>query len=208
MVESFAWPTPDTAVSALPVAALVLGADGSVLAVNGGWSALSGAEQAGDGWLGPVHPAVRAVLRARLRLAASARQRGSLDCQLAARGGPRWTRWWWSPWPVDSLLVCVADIGRGPVPGGLVPGGMVAAGQVAGGPVPAGTGADPETAVRLASGVVRRLLQVGLALEAAAGQASGPAADQLRRAADELDAIVRDIHREAFSLLTGEAAPP
>ena len=128
MVETYAWPTPDTAVSALPVAALLLAADGSVLAVNDGWSALSGAQQAGDGWLGPIHPAVRAVLRARLRLAAAAGQRGSLDCQLAARGGPRWTRWWWSPWPVGNLLVCVADIGRGPVPGGLVPGGIVAGG--------------------------------------------------------------------------------
>ena len=207
MVDSFEWLTPDTAVSSLPVAALVLAADGSVLAVNGGWSALSGAEQAGDGWLSTIHPAVRAVLRGRLRLAAAARQRGSLDCQLAARGGSRWTRWWWSPWPVDSLLVCVADIGRGPVPGGLVPGGLVAGGQVAGGQVPAGAGADPETAVRLASGVVRRLLRVGLVLEATAGQVSGPAADQLRGAAGELDAIVRDIHSETFSLLTGEAGP-
>ena len=208
MAESCAWPTPDSAVSALPVAALVLAADGSVLAVNGGWLTLSGAGQAGDGWPGPIHPAVRAVLRARLRLAAAAGQRGSLDCQLAARGGPRWTRWWWSPWPGGRLLVCVADIGRGPVPGGLVPGGMVACGQVAGGLNPAGAGADPETAVRLASTVVRRLLNVGLALEAAAAQASGPLADQLRRAADELDRTIRDIHGEAFSLLAGEAGTP
>jgi hypothetical protein len=208
MVDSFTWPTPHTAVSALPVAALVLAADGSVLAVNGGWSALSGAAQDGDGWLSPIHPAVRAVLRGRLRLAAAARQRGSLDCQLAARGGPRWTRWWWSPWPAGSLLICVADIGRGPVPGGPVPGGMAADGQPAGGPAPAGTGDGPETAVQLASTVVRRLLRVGLAVEAAAGQVSGPAADQLRRAAGELDEIVRDIHGEASSLLTGEAGPP
>ena len=96
----------------------------------------------------------------------------------------------------------------GTVPGGTVPGGTVPCGQAAGRPGPAGAGADPEAAVRLASTVVRRLLGVGLALEAATGQASGPLADQLRRAADELDRTIRDIRSQAFSLLAGEAIPP
>ncbi len=54
--------------------------------------------------------------------------------------------------------------------------------------------------VGIADAAVHRLIGVGLLLEAATEQADGAVAEQIQRAATELDVIVRDIRTAAFGL--------
>jgi hypothetical protein len=104
--------SPVAALEWMPLASLVLAADGSLIAVNRAWAALPGAAGAarGDGWLHAVQPLDREGLRARLRRAALAGEAGSADCRLAGLQGRRWSRWWWRPGPAGVLVVSVADI--------------------------------------------------------------------------------------------------
>lgn len=54
--------------------------------------------------------------------------------------------------------------------------------------------------VGIADAAVQRLIGVGLLLEAATEKADGAAAEQIQRAATELDAIIRDIRTAAFGI--------
>lgn len=108
-----AWPELIAALDWLPLASLVLAADGTALAASQGWAALSGVaaeDSRADGWLGAVETLEREVLRARLRDAAGAGQPGHADFRLAGRR----CRWWWRPGPSGYLIVCVADLGDFP----------------------------------------------------------------------------------------------
>ena len=100
----------------LPLAMLTLGADGSVVAANGAWTAMSALtreDSLGDGWLRAVEPVDRETLRRRLHSAARASataSMGSADWRLIGPRGRRWSRWWWGPASTRGLLACVADI--------------------------------------------------------------------------------------------------
>jgi GGDEF domain-containing protein len=109
-----AWPELMAALDWLPMATLVLAADGSAVAVSGAWVALSGAargDSQGDGWLKAVDPTDRATLRSRLRGAAAVGETGSADFRLATSAARGWSRWWWRPDPGGRLVVCVARVG-------------------------------------------------------------------------------------------------
>ena len=126
-----AWPDQSTVPDQLPLAMLTLAADGSVVAANGAWTALSAMtreDSMGDGWLRAVEPVDRETLRRRLHsttraglTAAAGRpsactavactpSAGSADWRLIGPRGRRWSRWWWSPASARGLLACVADI--------------------------------------------------------------------------------------------------
>jgi diguanylate cyclase (GGDEF)-like protein len=109
--EARAGPLPAAGIDWLPLATLILTADGLAIAVNGAWAALahvSRGDSRGDGWLRALDPLDRQALRARLRLAAGMGEPGSADCRLAATGGRRWSHWWWRPGPDGRMVVCVA----------------------------------------------------------------------------------------------------
>ncbi len=111
------------ALDLLPLPSLVLAGDGSAMAVNGGWTRLSGVSAAasrGEGWLGALEPLDRGPLRRRLAGAAAASEPGSGDFRLAGPGGDQWCRWWWQPGAPGQLVVCVADLDQ-PVPRDSVP---------------------------------------------------------------------------------------
>lgn len=65
---------------------------------------------------------------------------------------------------------------------------------------PAHIYAGTNVALDLAGMVVDRLFGAGLTLQSAADVADGPAADRLRRAVDELDAIIHDLRSAVFRL--------
>ncbi len=54
--------------------------------------------------------------------------------------------------------------------------------------------------ISIADAAVCRLVGVGLLLESATDLAHGPGAEQIQRAASELDGIIRDIRTAAFGL--------
>ena len=86
----------------LPLASLVLAADGSVAAVNQEWALLSavpGEAMHGHGWLGAVEPRVREPLRRLLAGAVAAGKPGSGEFRLTGSGGGRRSLWWWRPGP-------------------------------------------------------------------------------------------------------------
>jgi PAS domain-containing protein len=109
--DSAAWPELMAALDWLPLATLVLAADGSAVAVNRAWvtlSAVARGDSRGDGWLRAVEPMDRAPLRARLRGAAAGGETGSAGFRLAAPSARGWSYWWWRPGPGGRLVVCVA----------------------------------------------------------------------------------------------------
>lgn len=111
-----AWLEMVAALDWLPLAALVLTADGTVLGANQAWAALSAApaEAArGDGWLRVVAPLDRGPLRSRLREATAVGESGCADFRLARPEGGRWSRWWWRPGPAGRLIACVTDLNEG-----------------------------------------------------------------------------------------------
>jgi hypothetical protein len=112
--DRFLWPELIAVLDWLPLASLLLAADGGALAVSHAWSVLSGltvdASRA-DGWVSAVEPLDRGTLRARLRDAAAAGHAGYADARLVSQPDGRWSRWWWRPGPARRLLVCVADLG-------------------------------------------------------------------------------------------------
>lgn len=171
--ESAAW------LDRLPVAVLVLAADGSATAVNAAWVTLSGIarqDSLGYGWLRAVVPLERQAFAADVRQAVAQGGTGGASCRLAVAAGERWSRWWWQPSPPEGL-VCVAVIDDGQNPD------------------TPGTGFW----IDFASALVYRISGIGLLLESAAGILSkGPAADRVRRAVDELDALIRDIRDRAY----------
>jgi PAS domain-containing protein len=178
--ESAAW------LNRLPVAVLVLVADGSATAVNSAWVTQSGMPQQdslGYGWLNAVLPPEREAFVADLRRAAAQAMSGRADRRLALAAGERWTRWWWQPSPSEGL-VCVAVIEDSE---------------------DRGTRGTPSL-IDLSSALVFRISGVGLLLESAAGLvAGGPVAERLRRAIDELDGVIRDIRDAVYGAHT---APP
>ena len=92
MREPAVWRGLVAGIGWLPVASLVLAADGSAVAVNDAWVILSRLGRdgwRGEGWLRAVEPVDRAAVRERLRLAAAGGEPGSADCLLA---GPGWRR--------------------------------------------------------------------------------------------------------------------
>lgn len=189
----------------LPLPSLVLAPDGTALGANQAWAAFTAAppeDAHGAGWLGVVDPPERGPLRARLCEAAAVGQAGSGDIRLAGPAGVRWSRWWWQPGLAGRLLVCVADLDghqpRDDDPG--YPDRRRLARFAAPSFLPAGIYAGTDVALDLAGMVVDRLLRAGLTLQSAADAVSGPAADQLRRAVDEQDAIIRDLRSAVFQL--------
>lgn len=173
-----AWPQPSAWLGWLPVASLVLGADGAATAVNSAWTAMSEMpvqDSLGHGWLDAVVPPERETFGARVRHAAASRVSGSAGCHLAGAAVEQWSRWWWQPAPVGGL-VCVAVVDDGQA--GIAPGGGMT--------------------VDLASALVHRIFGIGLALESVAGLADGPAAARLQRAIGELDDLIRDIRSAVF----------
>ena len=115
-----AWPELLAALDWLPLAALVLAADASAVAVNRGWvvlSAMARGDSLGEGWLTAMEPVDRATLRSRLRGAAARGETGTGQSRLATPAARGWSRWWWRPGPGGRLVVCVAETG-GHEPGG------------------------------------------------------------------------------------------
>jgi len=111
------------ALDLLPVPSLVLGSDGTALAVNNEWTQFSGmpAEASwGEGWLGALEPLDRGPLRRRLEGAAAAGEPGSGDFRLTGPDGGQWCRWWWRPGAPSQLVVCAAGLDQ-PVPAGIGP---------------------------------------------------------------------------------------
>lgn len=176
--KSVAWPQPAAWLGWLPVASLILGADGAATVVNSAWAAMSQMpeqDSLGHGWLGAIVPVEREAFGRRVRRAAAAGEPGRAACHLAGPPGVRWSRWWWRPAPVGGL-VCVAVIDESPARTGQ------------------GSGMD----IDLASAVVHRIFGIGLALESVAGLAGGPAAVRLERVIGDLDDLIRDIRATVF----------
>jgi len=194
----------------LPLASLVLAADGSATAVNQQWvllSAVPGEAARGYGWLGAVEPRDQMPLWHLLAGAVAAGKPGSGEFRLAGSGGGRPSLWWWRPDPSGQLLVCVADldqhvsgnegqwphvladppIARARRPARAVP--SLAASDSA------EAGHDDLVDVAL---TVHRLFRIGLVLESASDLADGPVAARLQHAVDELDAVIRDVRAAAF----------
>jgi len=173
-----ACPQPSAWLGWLPVASLVLGADGAATAVNPAWTAMSEIpvqDSLGHGWLHAVVPPERETFGARVRHAAASGVSGSAGCHLAGAAAEQWSRWWWQPAPVGGL-VCVVVVDDGQA--GIAPGGGMT--------------------VDLASALVHRIFGISLALESVAGLADGPAAAWLQRAIGELDDLIRDIRSAVF----------
>jgi hypothetical protein len=199
-----AWRDRGAALSWLPVASLLLAEDGSAVAVNDAWTALSklGPEESkGEGWLSAIEPLDRAALRARLRLAVTVGESGNADCRFAAADGPRRSRWWWQPGPARELVVCVADIGGYVdrpdawwLPADADPDAVASA--------HAGIGRD------LATVVIHRIFGAALILESAATLTDRHAASRLQQAVAELDALIRDVRMAVIEPLTPPASGP
>jgi PAS domain-containing protein len=110
MGEFWASPLQATWLGWIPVPAMILGADGSAVAVNPTWASMLRVAAEGDGWVEAVEPPFRSLVRARLRLAVAAGEPGSVDCRVSGPDGSRWSRWWWHPAPPQNLVVCVGVI--------------------------------------------------------------------------------------------------
>jgi hypothetical protein len=181
-----AWPDLAVVRDWLPLACLLLEADGSALAVSREWPVLSGLaaeDSLAGGWITAVDQPGRAVLQARLRDAALAGQAGQADARLAGRR----SRWWWRPRPADRLIVCVADLSDIQDRDGLWH-------RLEGELAPAATGLE-----ELVGGVVHRLFAAGLSLASAqAIVGDGAAGDRVAAAVDELDRAIRDIRAIVF----------
>jgi len=173
-------PAPSVCLGWLPVASLLLAADGRATAVNPAWLALSSMADEdclGHGWLDAVVAAEREAFGTHVRLAAALGTPGRGGCHLTAAGG-RWSRWWWQPTPAGDL-VCVAVTEDSQA-------------QVI-----------QETRMTdLASAVVHRAFRAGLILESAAGLSRGPATARLRDAVDELDGLIREVRDAVFRTYT------
>jgi hypothetical protein len=188
----------------LPVAALLVAGDGSAIAVNEAWTALSkfGPEQSrGEGWLNAIESLDRAALRARLRLAVTVGESGSADCHLIAAHGVQRSRWWWQPGPAGELVVCVADIGGHMdrpdawwLPADADPDAVASAQR--------GISRD------LATTVIHRIFGAALILESAASLTGGHAASRLHQAVAELDALIRDVRMAVIDPLLPPASGP
>jgi hypothetical protein len=204
MSEPPASPQQAAWLGSIPLPALVLAYDGSAVAVNEGWAALSPVDAVGRGWLEAVEPVFRPTLRATLRLAATTSEPGSADCPVTGPRGGRWSRWWWQPLPPGGLVVCVAVIDNGRA-------GTVAVGGSTGDPraqAHTRAGLSAGISAELAMAVVHRIFQAGLALESAASLLPGPVAMLVLRVLDDLDQLVRDIRNAALKPRTRPAAPP
>jgi PAS domain-containing protein len=178
----------------LPLASLILTDDGTAVAANRAWTALSAGPPAaarGDGWLGIVEPEDRDRLQARL-LAATDGQVGFADCRLIAGASrQRWSRWWWRPVPADQVIACVAELdGRQPPD----PGPAFSE------PEPRPGTADPASMAEALGLVVHRLFDIGLEIQSAASRTDGPVADHLQSAVDKLDELIRDARAAAFRI--------
>lgn len=174
--------------SLLPVASLVLAADGSAVMVNEEWTQLSAAHwraSSRQGWLGMVEPLDREPLWRLLTEAVAAGKQGSADFRLARSGGGQWSRWWWRSAAPGQLVVCVTDLDH-QAPG-KVPDGWMA------------DDPDPDGLIDVVTVLVHRLFGVGLVLESAAGLAHGPVVARLQDAVDELDAVIRDVRSAVFA---------
>jgi hypothetical protein len=179
----------------IPLPALILAADGSAVAVNPAWATVLPVAADGHGWAEAIDPSFRPVLRARLRLAVAAGEPGSADCRVTSPDGGRWSRWWWHPAPPQNLIVCVGVIGDGGAGAALpVPG------ENADQPAQARPGAVPDVSLTpvLATAVVNRIFEAGLALESAASLLEAPMVTVILRALDDLDQLVRQIRSAAL----------
>jgi len=187
----------------VPLPALMLAADGSAVAVNPAWATVLPVAADGDGWIEAVERPFRPALWARLRLAVAAGQPGSADCRVTGPNGGRWSRWWWHPAPPQNLVVCVGLIGDGRAGAigdgraGSAPPGTV---DIADQPAQVRPGAVPDVSLTpdLATAVVNRIFEAGLALESAASLLEAPMATVILRALDDLDQLVRQIRRAAL----------
>jgi GGDEF domain-containing protein len=105
------------------------------------------------------------------------------------------------PW---GLVEPAAPVQAGPAWGassvpGLAGGSGNGGSQVAtAGHTPAA--APPDAGMALVEGVIRRLFDVGVRLESAAGLADGVVAEWIGQAVDELDAIIRDARTVVFGV--------
>jgi hypothetical protein len=191
MADASSSPQRITWLDQISLPALVLAADGSAVAANREWAAVSPAAVDGEGWLEAVDPAFRPELRATLHLASTTGAAGSADCPVTGPGGGRWSRWWWQPFPRGGLVVCVAVLQHGPAEGLLPtmddPSDPVAQGHIRSAR-PTGIDAD------LAAATLRRIFAAGLALQSAATKVPEPAASLVLRILDDLDRLVEAIH--------------
>ncbi len=195
----------------LPLASLVLAADGSAVAVNQQWvllSAVPGEAARGYGWLGAVESRDRGPLWRLLAGAVGAGKPGSGKFRLAGSGGGRRSLWWWRPGPSGQLLVCVADLDQhvtgdgGPWPHAPA-GPPIARARHPAQAVPSLAASDSAAAgqgdlMDVVALVVHRLFGIGLVLESASGLSHGPVAARLQHAVDELNAVIRDVRTAAF----------
>lgn len=184
MSEFWASPEHATWLGWIPVPAMILGPDGSAVAVNPRWAATLRVTAEGNTWVDVVEPPFRSMVRARLRLAAAAREPGSVDCPVSGPDGGRWSRWWWHPAPPQNLLVCVGVISP----------------DAADQPEQVNKLAESDVRIspQLATAVVARLYEAGLALDSAAGMLEGPLATALVSAAANIDELVRRIRNVVF----------
>jgi len=188
----------------LPLPALILASDGSVVAVNAAWAGELASE--GNRWLDAVEPPFRPALRARLRLAVAVGEPGSADCRVTGPGGGRWSRWWWHPIPPHSLVVCVAVMEDGPA-GAVMSAGAQTPGLPAQVPSPAAPKASISADLGLA--VIKRVFEAGLALESAASLLEGPLASLAQHALADLDQLVHHIRSAVLQQQQGRpTAPP
>ncbi len=181
----------------LPLAVLILAADGSAAAVNAAWtelSLLSAGSSLGTGWLAAVDPLDRMALHTRLQLAAAAGEPGSAECVLVSRSGQERVRWWWRPGPDGGLIACVAAAGDQP---GVPPGWQQR---------PA-TPAEPTVMLELSTLLFSRISAAGLSLASAASVADGPAAARIHEALRTLDTLARDFRAAMFTLLPQPGEP-
>lgn len=194
----------------LPVAALILADDGTVLAANQAWDDLAGAAPVGSNdqgqrgdWLSAVWPTDAAALRVRLLAAATDGGAGSADVRLAGEGRAQWSRWWWRAGPRGYLIVCAGESG-GPAVSRKTAEPERGAGRVGreagsanGSPGPA---ADAETIADTLGLVVHRLFGIGLGLQSVTSRADDVTAQRLQHILDELDELIGDVRSAAFSL--------
>lgn len=169
----------------LPVAALILADDGTVLAANQAWDALVGASpvshsdqgRRGD-WLSTLRPADAAALRARLQVAAADGGTGSADVRLTGASRTRWSRWCWRAGPTGYLIVCAGESGG-----------------------PSSVPACDATAITDTLGlVVHRLFGIGLGLQSVTSRADDVTAQRLQHILDDLDDLIRDVRSAAVTL--------